>query len=269
VKSCFCVPAVLTALLWPALLAAATDSPSSRELLKAVTQGDCDAAIRLGNADLQSNDAQASLLVGRMVVAGVCVQPDQTLAAAYFSHAAALGLPDALIEYGVQVGLGTGVDQSYERAGDLCKRGGVAPPADHWSLYSLGYVCTVRGEASRRLRQGLPRGAFVPNSGAAQVSFNPVSGAMQIRSTPRVASQQNTTGSAIHQRLFDARAVIGEAWKQALDAVPKPDVTRLDDQKLELTLDVDNAIDGRASGGQSDSRNQSGFMLPGEIHITH
>ncbi len=260
---------VLATLLWPALLSAATASAPSRELLKAVTQGDCDTAIRLGTADLQSNDAQAALLVGRMIVAGVCVQTDQTLAAAYFAHAATLGLPDGLIEYGVQVGLGTGVDQSYEHAGDLCKRGGLEPPPGRSSLYSLGYVCTVRGEASRRLREGLPRGAFVLNSGAAQVSFNPVSGAMEIRSTPRVASQQGVTGTVIRPRLFDAHAVIEEAWKQALGAVPKPDVTRLDDQKMELTLDLDNVIDGRLPGSQGDSRIPSGFMLPGEIHITH
>jgi hypothetical protein len=271
VKSYVDVSWVLAAMLLPGLVSAApatTASKSSRELVKAVTHGDCDTAIRLANEDLQKDDAQAAFLVGRMVAAGVCVQPDGAIATAYFSHAAALGLPDAMVEYGVQAGLGVGVDQSYERAGDLCRRGGLEPQAGHSSLYSLGYVCTVRGEASRRLRESLPRGAFVPNSGVAQVSFNPVSGVMQIRRTPRVASQDPLTGTLVRQPLFDAQAAIDAAWKQALSAVPKPDATRLEDQKMDLTLDVDNAIDGRWAG-QSESRAAPGFFLPGDVHITH
>jgi hypothetical protein len=270
---------LLAALLVTAGAAAAvgtTASPSSEALVKAVSHGDCDAAVRLANQDAQSGDARVFYLVGRMVDEGVCVAADGKTATAWFQRAAALGLPDAVREYAVQVGLGEGVEQSYEKAGDLCQKGGLqgspeTPGAsEHPSAYSLGYACTVGGVASRLLRESLPSGAFVPDTGVTQVSFNPATGAMQIRATPRVTrTREVITGTYLTKAVFDPRVAIGNAWRQALANVPKPDTTRLTNEGVDLTLDLDTTVEGplRAKGA-AHTAPSGGFFLPGEIHAT-
>jgi TPR repeat protein len=271
VKPCVHVIWVLSGMLSPALTSAApaaVASEPSRDLVKAVTHGNCDTAVRLANEDLKANDAQAIFLVGRMVAEGVCVEPDVAAATAYFSHAAADGLSAAQVEYGMQIGLGEGADQSYEHAGDLCQKGGLERPTGGSSLYSLGYVCTLRGLVSRRLRESLPRGAFLRGTGVAQVSFNPASGIMQIRSLPRVASRSDTTtGTFLPQPLFDAQETIDKAWKDAMSAVPKPDTARLDNQSMELTLDLDMTIE-RGGGSHHDALPMAhGSLMPGDVRL--
>jgi hypothetical protein len=261
---------LLAAVAVPALLSAApavNDSAAIHELVKALNRGDCDNAVRLANTQTGSSDAQALFLVGRMVAEGVCVQPDVAAATPYFSHAATQGLAPAELEYGVQVGLGEGAVQSYEQAGELCQKGGLEGQAGEASRYSLGYVCTLRGLVSRRLRESLPRDAFVPRTGVARVSFNPASGLMQIRSTPRVNSQEDaTTGTFIHHPLFDAQATIDKAWREAMVAVPKPDAARLENQSVEVTLDLDMTIEGGMASHHSEPRAPGAALLPGEVH---
>lgn len=256
---------VLAAMTLPASASAApAASQPSRNVVKAVARGDCDAAVHLANEGLRSNDAQTIFLIGRMLAEGVCIEPDAAAATSYFSHAAAQGLPAAEIEYGLQVGLGAGVGQSYERAGDLCQKGGLERQGGGSSLYSLGYVCTVRGLVSRRLRETLPRGAIVPGR-AARVSFNPASGIMQIRSTPRVATAPDTTtGTFVQRPLIDAQFAIDRAWRDALSAVPKPDAALLEDQGTELSLDLDMTIEG---GGRSAHLLPNSVLMPGDIHV--
>ena len=271
-KPCVGVIGVLATLLLPALASAApaaTASEPSSALVKAVIHGNCDTAARLANEGLKANDAQAIFLVGRMVAEGVCVQGDVAAATAYFSHAAADGLSAAQVEYGMQIGLGEGADQSYEHAGDLCQKGGLERPAGgSSSLYSLGYACTLRGLVSRRLRESLPRGAFLHGTGVAQVSFNPASGAMQIRSLPRVASRSDTTtGTFLPQPLFDAPSTINEAWKDALGDVPKPDPARLDNQSMDLTLDLDITIERGGGSRHNDLPMAHGSLMPGDVHL--
>ncbi len=269
-KPCVHVVWVVAAMLSPALTSAepaGTPSEPSGDLVKAVIHGNCDTAVRLANEDLKSNDARAIFLVGRMVAEGVCVEPDVAAATPYFSRAAAAGLSAAQVEYGVQIGLGEGADQSYEHAGDLCQKAGLERQDGGASLYSLGYACTVRGLVSRRLRQSLPRGAFLRGTGVAQVSFNPASGVMQIRSLPRVASRSDTTtGTFLPQPLFDAQATIDKAWKDAMSDVPKPDAARLDNQSIELTLDLDMTIERGAGIRHNDQRLPNGALLPGDVH---
>jgi hypothetical protein len=261
---------LLAALAAPDLLSAAptaNDSPATRDLLKALRHGDCDAAVRLANVQTNSSDAQTLFLVGRMVAEGVCVQPDVAAATPYFSLAATHGLASAEIEYGVQIGLGEGAEQSYEQAGDRCHKGGLEAQGVGASQYSLGYVCTLRGLVSRRLRESLPRGAFVPGTGVARISFNPTSGLMQVRSTPRVTSQEDaTTGTFIHHPLFDAQSTIDKAWREAMGDVPKPDAARLENQSMELTLDLDMTIEGGSANRHSEARIPGGALLPGEVH---
>ncbi len=269
-KPCVHVTGVVSAMTLSVLVsaapAAAASEPSS-DLVKAVIHGNCDTAVRLANEDLKANDAAAIFLVGRMVAEGVCVEADVAAATVYFSHAAADGLSAAQVEYGMQVGLGEGADQSYEHAGDLCQKGGLERQGGGTSLYSLGYACTVRGLVSRRLRESLPRGAFLRGTGVAQVSFNPASGVMQIRSLPRVASRSDTTtGTFLPQPLFDAQATIDKAWKVAMSAVPKPDAARLDNQSMELTLDLEMTIERGGGSHHDDQPMAHGSLMPGDVH---
>jgi hypothetical protein len=255
---------VLAAMTLPASASAArAASPPARDVVKAVARGDCDAAVHLANEGLRSNDAQTIFLIGRMFAEGICIEPDAAAATSYFSHAAAQGLAAAEVEYGLQVGLGAGVEQSYERAGELCQKGGLERQGGGSSLYSLGYVCTVRGLVSRRLRETLPRGAFVPGSRAARVSFNPASGVMQIRSTPRVASvPDTTTGTFVQRPLIDARSDIDKEWRDAMSAVPKPDAALLENEGTELSLDLEITIEG---GGPSAHLLPNSALMPMDI----
>lgn len=259
---------LVAAMLLPALASATSDATASkpaRELVKAIVHGDCDSAVHLANQGMKADDAQTIFLLGRMLAEGVCIEPDVAAATSYFSHAAAQGLPAAEIDYGLQVGLGAGVEQSYERAGDLCQKGGLEQQGGGSSRYSLGYVCTVRGLASRRLRQSLPRGAFMPGR-AARVSFNPVSGVMQIRSTPRVTSvPDTTTGTFVQRPLIDAQTTIDKAWRDALSAVPKPDAARLENQGVEVNLDVDMTIEGGSGSGPGAHLLPNSSLMPGDL----
>ena len=259
---------VLAAATLPAgAFAAPTASRQSRDVVKAIARGDCDGALQLANEGMRSNDPQTIFTIGRMLAEGVCIEPDVAGATAYFSHAAAQGLPAAEIEYGLQVGLGAGAEQSYERAGDLCQKGGLEHQGGGSSLYSLGYLCTVRGLVSRLLRETLPRGAIMPGSRAARVSFNPVSGSMQIRATPRVATvPDTTTGTFVQRPLIDAESAIDKAWRDALSSVPKPDVALLENQGTELSLDLDMSIEAGGGGGRAHLQPNSQLM-PNDVPV--
>ncbi len=237
---------------WPVPAPAApTASQPSRDLVKAVARGDCDAAVQHANEGLRSDDAQTIFLIGRMLAEGICMEPDLAGATVYFSHAAAQGLPAAEIDYGLQIGLGAGVEQSYARAGELCQQGGLGQQGGGSSLYSLGYVCTLRGLVSRRLRETLPRGAIMPGR-AARLSFNPASGIMQVRTTPRVATAPDTTtGTFVQRPLIDAESAIDKAWRDAMSAVPKPDAALLQNEGTELNLDLDMSIEAGGGGGRA------------------
>ena len=252
----------------PALTsAAATASQSSKDLVRAIARGDCDGAVRLASEGKQSDDPQTIFYIGRMFAEGVCIDADGAAATTYFSHAAAQGLPGADIEYGLQFGLGDGVEQSYERAGEHCQKGGLEHQGGGASLYSLGYVCTVRGLASRRLRETLPRGAIMPGSRAARVSFNPVSGSMRILTTPRVATvPDTTTGTFVQRPLIEADAVIARAWKDAMSAVPKPDPARLESAVTELNLDLDMTLEAGGGGGRVHLLPNS-VLMPGDVPV--
>ena len=267
-KSRIAIGWVLAAAMLPAgALAAPAASRQSRDVVKAIARGDCDGALQLANEGMRSNDAQTIFTIGRMLAEGICIEPDVAGATAYFSHAAAQGLPAAEIEYALQVGLGAGVEQSYERAGDLCQKGGLEHQGGGSSPYSLGYLCTVRGLVSRRLRQTLPRGAIMPGSRAARVSFNPVSGSMQIRAAPRVAMvPDTTTGTFVQRPLIDAESAINKAWRDALSTVPKPDAALLENQGTEMSLDLDMSIEA-GGGGRRAHLQPNSQLMPNDVPV--
>jgi hypothetical protein len=231
---------------------AATDSALSQAIIKAIRKGDCAKAMKVVNDTLNSSDAQVDFLAGRMLNEGVCVKQDSAGATDYFKRALELGDRASALDYGTKIGLGEGAEQSYERAGEVCRTGGLDAEG-HLSTYSLGYACTVRGVASTLLRENLPRGAFT--SGVALVQFVPHDASMQIRSAPRVATADPETGSNTRRPMVDARTEIDKAWKNALGVVPRPDVSKLDSKTIDLPLDVEMTIetgkDARRAGSQS------------------
>jgi len=224
----------------------AIDTPSFRSsavrpIVAAMSHGDCSSAVKMANAGVSAGDAQVVFVVGRMVNEGLCTAPDRTAAANYFARAAELGDSSSALDFAIKVGLGEGVAQSYERAGELCRTGGL-DPGSRMSRYSLGYACTVAGLAAEVLRTTLPRGAF--RSGALRVQFTPGTGAMEIRSTPSVTVVDASTGSNLPHPAIDAPRAITRAWKNALTQVPKPDASVLDKLPIEMSLDVDMTLEG-------------------------
>jgi hypothetical protein len=227
---------------------------ASNPVVLAVRHGDCDGAVKLVNSELTANDEQTDFVAGRMLDEGVCVKKDPVAAAHFFARAADLGDKSAIIDYGAKIGLGEGVEQSYERAGIVCRSGGLDPQAK-LPTYSLGYACTVGALAGELLRVSLPKGAFRPNGGTLVVAFSPASGSLTIKSTPVVGIADVSTGSNLRPPLIDAPKEINKAWHDAVAAVPKPDPTHLDDETVVLPIDVDMTLEvGREALNRVDSR---------------
>jgi len=230
----------------------------------AIHHGDCVGAVKLVDPEISANDGQTAFLAGRMLDEGVCVQKDPVTATLYFARAADVGNKPATIDYGAKIGLGEGTDQSYERAGIVCRTGGLDPDAKV-PTYALGYACTVGAVAGERLRESLPKGAFRSNAGTLVVAFSPASGAMSIKSTPQVGVAQTSTGSNLRSPLIDAPQEINKAWREAVTAAPKPDPAHLDDETILLPIDVDMTLElGREVLNRLDSRN-FGTLMRGDF----
>jgi len=112
------------------------------------------------------------------------------------------------------------------------------------SSYALGYACTLRAVAGKMLRVTLPAGAFRPNSGDAIVEFNPGSADLRVKSTPQVARESEAAiGSNIAKKRIHADREIKTAWEKARAMVPKPDPQKLDAKFVELSLDIETALE--------------------------
>ncbi len=266
--------AVGAAVVLSASAASATDSPGLRSsptlrpIITAIGHGDCAEAVKAGNAGVTSGDPQVMFLLGRMVDEGICTPQDRIAAASFFAQAVELGDTGAALAYATKIGLGEGVQQSYERAGELCRSGGL-DPAGRMSRYSLGYACTLAGLTAELLRTTLPRGAF--RSGALRVEFTPGTGAMQIRSTPIVGYEEATTGSNVRHPLVDGPRAISRAWNNAVAQAPKPDTGILDKLPIEMPLDVDTVLEsaGLRNGSSQGTPNElTAPLLPGSFMRT-
>jgi hypothetical protein len=257
---------VMTALAVDSTAATPKDSLAANAIAVEVRHGHCEAATRLINTDAQSNDRQSAFITGRLLDEGICVQPDRASAAHFFARAAELGDRNGALDFATKVGLGEGVEQDYQRAGDLCRAAGVDPQS-RLSGYALGYACTVRGVAGKLLRQALPTGAFKPMAGAvALVEFTPASGEMRIRATPQVASADAPTGSVISRPLVDAEKEIDREWRNAVAGVPRPDASRLEKEAVELSIDVDMTLELNRRDASSPELGEPLFR--GDIHGT-
>jgi hypothetical protein len=228
--------------------AAASTAPLSGDLVNALKKNNCVAALKLINPLVTSNDEQTSFIVGRMLAEGLCVKKDTTAAADYFEHAATLGYNPGRLDYASMIGMGVGAAQDYERAGEICRHAGVDSQAQV-SLYTLGYACTVRSVASRVMRESIPKNAFKLGADPALVEFAPASAKLTINSTPPVRMGEPPLGSHLGAPLIDANSEINRAWKEAVAQVPKPDATKLDEQAIALSMDLDLTLEsGRPDG---------------------
>jgi hypothetical protein len=242
------------------------EAPTTTAILVEIKHGHCDEAARLINPDVKSNDRQSAFLAGRLLDEGICVQADPAAAAHFFARAAELGDRNGALDFAAKVGLGEGVEQDYQRAGDLCRAAGVDPQKKLTS-YSLGYACTVRGVAGKLLRETLPTGAFKPAAGAvARVEFTPETGQFHIRATPHVAPGDAPTGTLLSHPLINAEKEISRAWRDALATAPRPDAARLDDKAVELPVDVDMTFALERKATQSAELAQP--LMQGDVHAT-
>jgi hypothetical protein len=238
---------------------------ASHPIVVAIMRGDCAAAVKLLNPVVASNDGQTSFLAGRMLDEGICVQRNPVAAAHFFERAAGLGDKNAALDYAAKVGLGVGSEQSYERAGDLCREAGLDPEA-RLSRYSLGYVCTLRAVAGRLLRTTLPRGAFIGAPPTVLLDFTPGSAQLHIRTMPHVKQMDAPTGSNLRVPLVNAQQEIEGAWRSAVAGVPKPDAAQLDNQVFQVSLDVDTTLEGGREGTRENTNAQPfRSLLPGDI----
>jgi hypothetical protein len=249
---------VIHGFLVPAALvvgtAAAGEAPSAPPLtgalVNALKHGECGAAVKLVNPLVNSNDELTSFVAGRMLMEGLCTKKDEAAAADYFAHAAALGNHSAQLDYAALIGLGVGSDQSYARAGDICRAAGIDSQAQV-SSYTLGYACTVRSVAGRMLREAVPKGAFRLGSEPALIEFTPADAKLTISSVPPVRRSEPALGSRLGAPMIDAQREISRAWSDALSQVPKPDAAKLDAQPIALSVDVDMTLEAGRSEEKS------------------
>ncbi len=234
----------------------------------AVRHGDCASAVKLLNPNVARNDRDTSFLAGRMLSEGICVEVNLPAAGHYFAHAAELGDRAANLDYAAAVGLGEGFQQSYERAGSICREGGV-DAGKRLSDYALGYACTLRGLAGKILRQSLPNGAFQPDTGDLRVDIAPGGARLAIRATPLVARARPAIGSRIGTAMIDAEQEINKAWRTAVAMAPKPDAARLDSTVAAFTLDVDARLEAGLEA-KNQTRADQGFepLMRSDLHAS-
>ena len=221
--------------------ASAQERPLAQHpIVAAVAASRCQEAVDLLNAGIKADDAQALLLGGRMLDGGFCVKEDPAGAAILFARATELGNRDAGYEYAAKLGLGQGAKQDYEFAGVACRKAG-ADPERTVTNYTLGYACTVRGLAAKIAREQLPRDSVRPGAGGTvMVEFRPASARTDVTPGPQFAMRvESSTGSNLRRQRNDVRWTIEEAWRLAVQRVPKPDYTQLADAPLKLQIDFE------------------------------
>lgn len=266
----FLLAGCATLLLGAALTARALEvpefqsSPAVRPIIAAVQRGDCDSAVKTAN-DGVFDVGEVALLVGRMVNEGICTPRKPAAAAAYFERALMLGATGSALDWATKIGLGDGVQQSYERAGEVCRVAGVDSEG-RISRYSRGYACTLGGLTAELLRTTLPRGALQP--GIALIDFTPSSGVMEVRSVPRVHISEAGTGTRVHRATVDPATEISRAWTKAVARVPKPDATILDKLTIEVPIDLDTTLETAAARISAKSGLlQLGESVPGSMRL--
>lgn len=212
-------------------------------IVAAVVHGDCEKAISLANQGVSAKDAHTIFLAGRMLDDGGCVEVDREAAARYFAAAASLGDPQAALEQAASVGMGgAGAKPDLAAAGALCRAAGL-DKSGKYSDYALGYVCTVRREASRNTRLALSPGDIALAGAKANVQFNASSKSVRVLSTPSVIVRDDeVTGSMIRRSRVNLPNVVETGIEHAVEALKAVDKDKLSDQPVELVLDLDMSL---------------------------
>ena len=246
---------------------AVADAPQFNAVVSAVRHGDCANAVELVNHANLVDDPQALFWGGRMLAEGICVDQDDVSAAKFYLRSAELGDLRAPLDRAAYVGLGVSTVQSYPEAGELCRKAGV-DPGTKVSSAELGYVCTLRGLASRIVRQTIPPNALRVPAEPVRIAFHPRSGVIDIVSMPHVlAAPLSPIGSNLRRPLVDLGAAVQDAWRRATEKAPKPADDVLDDQIIEVALDVDLALEaGAPAADRSTSAAPGPILHVGDLH---
>lgn len=243
------VPLVSTLVAHQAM--ATTETPFAQNAVAvAVAHGNCTDAVTLAKRDVDADASQSVFVAGRMLDEGLCVEKNAIAASRFYGHAAEKGEQAAVLDYAAKIGLGEGVTQDYGDAGKRCRSAGL-DAQNHVSDYSLGYVCTLRGLTSRLLRESLPADTFQTTTGArARLEFNPANGQLFVRASSRLTTTEPAVGSRIGLPLVNIQQVVEKAWHKAQDTASKPAASRLDDQLIEVTLDLDLTLEQSSNARQ-------------------
>ena len=233
--------------LYPAR-AGATDNP----VIAFVQNGECAKAVELVNHAIDTKDSQALFWGGRMLDEGICVDAERAAAARFYERSAELGDRRGTLEYAAAVGQGVYGEQSFDHAGEICHAAGIGS-GSAVSLPSLGYACTVGAVASRLIREAVPAGSFRVPTDPVRVAFRPASGQLSILGTPQVTrDQEENIGSHLRKPRVNINKVTEDAWRRAVDKVPKPKPALSDDTPVELALDVELSLENGANAADRD-----------------
>jgi hypothetical protein len=230
----------------------------------AVRHQNCNKAIAELNAiaaQPNTTDAFSLFVGGRMLDEGICTRQDANEATRYFERSAQLGDSQAQFDLATKIGMGQGTAQDYAVAGRTCHEAGV-DPSGLLSFYSVGYACTVTGVAGRLLRTSLPTGAFRLPTRPAVVEFNLNGSQVRVVSAPEPQRGPAPLGSIIGPFLVDPQTAIAKAFREALEAVPKPDANSLSPGIVTLSLDLDISLEGGKPPPPSGSHDK---ILPGDV----
>jgi len=224
----------------PAFALSVPTGPYAGPALQAAKRGDCEAAVGLLNKGIDAKDGEALFWIGRMLDLGTCVAADPERATKFFSAADKAGNNDAKLELATKYGLGVGVEQSYERAGELARASG-GRPQEGANTYSVGYANTIRGVAQRKIVESLPSDLLRQSfSGEILIEFSPRTQQVKVRPGPQFAMRSDPpTGSSLRRARTDIVRVAEDVWRDAMSKVPVPENALLEDRPVTLGLEVD------------------------------
>jgi len=262
IRQVFAVAALAVLAAVPAARAA------TNPVIEALLKGDCNAAVQSANEASGQLDPIALFVAGRMADEGLCVEQDTTMAARYFARAALLGHVEARYEQAAAIGMGEQGDQSYEKAGEVCRTAG-ADPDKKLSDYALGYSCTLRALAGRSLRLALPTDALPRPTPPAKIEIRPDSRRISVVSLPPVNRESEAaTGSRIRKPKVNLEEMIEDSWKSAVATAPQPDRSLLVGQAVQLPIDVDTTFEagaGRLKMSELNEDHPTRRLLSGDV----
>lgn len=225
------------------LAGAATQAPTSRYSMEALTEMECAPAVERINEGLEAKDREAMYALGQMHDEGWCVTRDAEKAVRMWRMAAEAGHPAAATDLALKIGRGDGVAQDYAAAGEVLRSAGVRiGGVDFPDAYSLGYAYTWMRLTQREMAL-VKDLSTLGATGFANVEFDPRKGVAQALSFRRTDGYEPTVGTRIDR----SRSVVRDAVSQAADAarnkLAKPDMGRLADLRFREQFGISPGAD--------------------------